>query len=592
MTRPMTRSSNVSRDVGGTEDVKGDSTPKPPADDDAGFVAPPSRGEIPRLVRTGSKGQPVTILFLSGHSRAHGALALDEEYRAIEQRIRAARHRDAFRLIPKLAVRRSDLQDALLEHEPDIVHFACHGSRDAELLLPGDGPLAEPVPAEALQTVFRVLCDNVALVVLNACFAGEQAALIRRSTGLAIGMRALVADHAAVVFASALYGALAYGRSVRDAFDLGVAALDGREREAPQLFAERGVDPHAVRFADRRRPRGLHAAMVAAMVAALAVAAGAAGWFLWLRPPPDGSSWVMPSQPAASRAAPASQAPPPPSRRMVRIAVAELIHTAGRSPRATDCAIGLAAEGCGPAGGAAASGPLRIESFELDTQEVSNAELAAWLNTSSEPWEPDSQGAVVMHRGDGGALPVVWASGDCFGALAIRNGRVVVAPDKAHWPAVCVTWYGAAEYCRAQHKRLPTNAEWELAAAGRDGRPFPWGDRAPEPDVVSFGARDGAAAHPRDVASSPLDVSPDGVYDLGGSVAEWIDDGAGGPAGCPHGGPGTALRTIRGGSWASRDVCHLLAASCKRISACRFGKDVGFRCARSVVEHEPAGGGP
>lgn len=273
---------------------------------------------------------------------------------------------------------------------------------------------------------------------------------------------------------------------------------------------------------------------------------------------------------------------------MVQLAAAELVRTAGRSQRATDCAIELAAEGCGPAGGAAASGPLRVEAFELDTHEVSNAELAAWLNASSEPWESDAYGAVIMHRGDGGAMPVVWASNDCFGALAIRNGRVVVAPDKAHWPAVCLTWYGATEYCRAQHKRLPTGAEWELAAAGRDGRPFPWGDRAPEPDVVSFGARDGAAAHPRDVASSPLDVSPDGVHDLGGSVAEWIDDGAGGPAECLA----TELRMIRGGSWASRDVCHLLTASCKRIPACRYGKDVGFRCARSVVEHEPRGGGP
>lgn len=303
----MTTSSNISRDIGGPEDVDDDSSPTPLADDDADPAAPPSRGAIARPARIGRKGQPVTILFLLGHSRAHGTLALDEEYRAIEQRIRAARHRDAFRLVPKLAVRRGDLQDALLEHAPDIVHFACHGSRDAELLLPGDGPLAEPVPAEALQTVFRVLRDNVTLVVLNACFAGEQAALIRRSTGLAIGMRTRVADHAAVAFASALYGALAYGRSVRDAFELGVAALDGREREAPRLFAERGVDPYAVRFADHRRPRSWRAATVAA----LAVAAGAAGWLLWLRLPPGGSTSAKLSQPAASHAALASQAPPP-----------------------------------------------------------------------------------------------------------------------------------------------------------------------------------------------------------------------------------------------------------------------------------------
>src|SRR4051812_37742045 len=101
----MTRSAQISRDVASPDDVNGGPPLAPPADDDAGHAVRPGRLAIARSARIGRTGRPVTILFLSGHAREHGRLALDEEYRAIEQRIRAARHRDAFQLIPKLAVR-------------------------------------------------------------------------------------------------------------------------------------------------------------------------------------------------------------------------------------------------------------------------------------------------------------------------------------------------------------------------------------------------------------------------------------------------------------------------------------------------------
>ena len=154
--------------------------------------------------------------------------------------------------------------------------------------------------------------------------------------------------------------------------------------------------------------------------------------------------------------------------------------------------------------------------------------------------------------------------------------RVVASPEKATWPVVCVTWRGASEYCRAQHKRLPLDAEWELAARGLDGRPFPWGTDLPRQDSVAFDLRDGTAAHPRDVGTSSQDRSPDGIRDLGGNAAEWIEDGRG----------DTSTKTIRGGSWASRGACHVLGVSCKRImldASGPYGPDVGFRCARSVT---------
>lgn len=180
--------------------------------------------------RAGSKAghagrRRVKIVFFAANASDGERLGLDEEYRAIEQAIRGARYRDAFQLIPKLAVRRSDVQDALIEHSPDVMHSACYGSIRAELLLMDDGRGAAPMSSEVLAGLFKVLKCHVALVVFNACFASGQAEAIRGYAGFAVGMRAGIEDRAAIAFASGLYGALAYGRSVREGFELGVAAV-------------------------------------------------------------------------------------------------------------------------------------------------------------------------------------------------------------------------------------------------------------------------------------------------------------------------------------------------------------------------------
>jgi formylglycine-generating enzyme required for sulfatase activity len=177
-------------------------------------------------------------------------------------------------------------------------------------------------------------------------------------------------------------------------------------------------------------------------------------------------------------------------------------------------------------------------------------------------------------------ISLVLVAEECGGGLTITaDGRVRADPAKINWPAVCVTWHGASEFCRAQGKRLPLEAEWELAAKGQHGRPFAWGDELPRRDGVTFDRRDGAAAHPRDVGASPQDVSPEGVHDLAGGVAEWVDDNRG----------LAGEKTIRGGSWASRGPCHLLGSGRKHVPAERFSKDVGFRCASSVLDGHPAG---
>jgi formylglycine-generating enzyme required for sulfatase activity len=518
--------------------------------------------QSPRVVRV--PAAPVKILFVAANAEARDALALDEEYRQIENALRAGRHRDAFQLIPQLAARRGDLQRALLEHRPAVVHFACHGSAEAEVLLRGDGPAAEAVPADAIAALFQVLRDNLVLVVFNACFAAGQALAICRYAGTAIGMRTRIDDRAATAFAVALYEALAFGRSIRDAFDLGaaaVAAVNPAQRGAPQLFVEPGIDAGRIHLAGGRRARWPRIAAVLLAAAAVALA-----WHVARRSGSD-----APSEPLAGSWAPREPAPG-----MVRFAGSERssgMHTA--TPPAA-CAVPDEIDACGGTAHRAALAATAVAPFELDALEVSNADYARWLTQQLGAWLVTAKGVIKTHREPGVALALI--SERCGGGLNVTgDGRIVAVRDQAAQPVVCVTWHGAAEYCRAHHKRLPLEAEWDLAAGARGGRAFPWGGEPPRDDGVAFNRRDGAAAHPSDAGNSPQDVSSDGVRDLGGNAAEWVDDERG----------LDDSKTIRGGSWASRGPCRVLSASCKRVAldaSGPYGPDVGFRCARSVIE--------
>lgn len=506
----------------------------------------PSREVVRRTAR-----RPVKILFVSANTGDGDRLALDEEYRAIEMRVRTSPHRAEFQLIPKLAARGSDLQEALLEHCPDVVHFACHGTTQAELLLGGDGPEPGAVSVASLALLFGVLRDNLVLVVFNACFASTQADAVGACAGLAIGMRAPIEDRAAIAFAAALYGAMAYGRSVKEAFDLGRAAIDGNHRSLPQLFHRTGLDPTKVRLVSPTPSRKRFILLaIAAICAALLF-----GWWIWPISPPTHTSTVSPPPHGMVRFAATS----------VRLGVFDAAmrpQCPGSLESSEDCAELMAPERVAP---------IRVAAFDIDMVEVSNGDLADWLNASASQWVADRNGSITALPGK---EPLVLASQRCLGALSVTvEGRVAASPDKARWPAVCVTWYGATRYCRAQHKRLPLAVEWELAAKGADGRPFPWGSDLPRLDEVVFGMPgSGAQEHPGDVGSSPLDVSPEGVHDLAGNVAEWVDDG--------HGAGG--IGTVRGGTWASRNACHVLASNCKRVDVNEYMDDLGFRCAASA----------
>lgn len=211
-------------------------------------IEEPAQTSPPTLGRSRST-ERVRLLFLAANPATTTRLGLDEEARAIKNKIRAAEHRDAFEFITEWAVRPDDLLQALNEHRPHIVHFSGHGSGSEELIFAGDDGAAKSVGPHALGRLFLALADNIRIVVLNACWSSGLAQTIAESVDCVIGMRQAIGDRAAMQFAASFYRALAFGRSVQNAFEQGRVSLDLEaieESNRPQLVVRQQVDPDRV----------------------------------------------------------------------------------------------------------------------------------------------------------------------------------------------------------------------------------------------------------------------------------------------------------------------------------------------------------
>ncbi|WP_437935225.1 SUMF1/EgtB/PvdO family nonheme iron enzyme [Sorangium sp. So ce341] len=169
-------------------------------------------------------------------------------------------------------------------------------------------------------------------------------------------------------------------------------------------------------------------------------------------------------------------------------------------------------------------------------------------------------------------------------------------------PINCVDYSQAESYCRFRGRRLPTEAEWEVAARGAAGRAFVWGDDAPACERACYDRNEGCLARGTEVATCasgahPSDRTPEGVYDLAGNVSEWVSDGLvfpppGGEN--PQGDPSFPLKVVRGGSFL--DGPEKLSATYRTAAAPVTAHAwIGFRCAMDAPAPEgapPPGGAP
>nr|WP_242036886.1 AAA-like domain-containing protein [Leptolyngbya sp. FACHB-321] len=168
-------------------------------------------------------------------------LRLDEEVREIEEGLQRSRSREQFEIIAKWAVRPDDLRRALLDHEPQIVHFSGHGAGAEGLVLENNAGQMKPVNAQSLARLFKLFQEKVECVLLNACYSEAQADAIHQHIHHVIGMSKAIGDRAAIEFAVGFYDGLGAGRSYADAFEFGLSAIDleGIQETATPQFKQR-----------------------------------------------------------------------------------------------------------------------------------------------------------------------------------------------------------------------------------------------------------------------------------------------------------------------------------------------------------------
>jgi len=168
-----------------------------------------------------------------------------------------------------------------------------------------------------------------------------------------------------------------------------------------------------------------------------------------------------------------------------------------------------------------------------------------------------------------------------------QNGAIL--QTKENHPVVNISWLDASEFCTWVNRaigmkvRLPSEAEWEKAARGTDGRLYPWGSQALDDSLANFNAADTQV-----VGERPAGMSPYGALDMLGNVWEWVNDFynktyyQSSPAKNPSGPVWGEYRVLRGGCFASS--ADLTRSACRAFSlpSASYEKYNGFRCALSL----------
>ena len=214
-----------------------------------------------------------------------------------------------------------------------------------------------------------------------------------------------------------------------------------------------------------------------------------------------------------------------------------------------------------------------VKSFLIDVLPVSNADFAKFLNARG----------LKNHLGES-----FYDDDDRDARIHQQNSLWQADRGYATHPVNEVSWLGARDYCTWLNKRLPTEAEWEKAARGTDGRMYPWGNSKPDRNRALYGAAYNSSAP---VDAFPEGASPYGVLDLSGNQWEWVssayrpypysaDDGRENQT------PGPIRSTRGGGHDSSEDELTTTQRGRNLSRNPKAGHhNIGFRCASSSKAH-------
>lgn len=203
----------------------------------------------PLVIDLSSLPTKIKVLFFAANPKDQDQLRLNEEIRAITEKIRASEYRDSVELVSRWAVRPTDLLQALNEHKPHIIHFSGHGSDTGQIMFLDANGNTKPVSKTAIVELVNTMIDSIRVVVFNTCFSSDQADAVTQYVDVAIGMNASIGDDAARVFSAQFYSAIGFGRTVKEAFDQARTALmleSIPEEDTPELFIREGIDPNEV----------------------------------------------------------------------------------------------------------------------------------------------------------------------------------------------------------------------------------------------------------------------------------------------------------------------------------------------------------
>jgi len=198
-----------------------------------------------------------------------------------------------------------------------------------------------------------------------------------------------------------------------------------------------------------------------------------------------------------------------------------------------------------------------IDNYSIDIYEVTNERYLKFIHDTERKEPPNSYGENSLSE----------------------------QPGVSQLPVVQVTWYDAVDYCRWAGKRLPSEAEWEKAARGKDGNDFPWGFEPPSEKPVNFDKNWEGIKTLWPAKGNIETTSPYGIVNMAGNVREWVEDWyspdyyQSAPSKNPPGPQIGILKVIKGGSW------HSFKSDIRPASRGKGGfalktDGIGFRCAK------------